>query len=323
MRVHVNGEVVGLGPGRHSVRHALAEAGVALRAGRMLAVTSGAVLDQRRPARLTVDGRPAGLATPLHHGARVRAVSGTDFVEPIVEQRIEVPPSGLPPIETTLWRVGDPGVVVRRAGQFSGEPAGEEVRAAPGLAHQERGPVVVLTFDDGPDPRFTPAILDILRDRSVAAVFCVVGVQVERFAHLVTRIHAEGHALCNHTRRHDMAMLRRGPDYLRAEIDGPTNQIGALTGAPPRFYRGPGGVLSPEVMAEAGRRGMRVLGWSVDPADYRRPGATTIQDRIVASISPGAVVLMHDGGGDRSQTVDQLPGLIDRLRAAGYAFGVP
>jgi peptidoglycan/xylan/chitin deacetylase (PgdA/CDA1 family) len=81
--------------------------------------------------------------------------------------------------------------------------------------------------------------------------------------------------------------------------------------------------MSPWIISETHRLGMRVLAWNVDPGDYHKPGAERIQDRIAFNIHNGGVALMHDGGGDRSQTVAQLPGLIDRLRAEGYSFVVP
>jgi peptidoglycan/xylan/chitin deacetylase (PgdA/CDA1 family) len=118
-------------------------------------------------------------------------------------------------------------------------------------------------------------------------------------------------------------MNLRGAAYQLNQVDEPHNLIKQITGEPPRFYRGPGGVLSPVVIAEAHRLGMRVLAWDVDPGDYRKPGAEMIQNRIALSIKSGGVALMHDGGGDRSQTVAQLPGLIDRLRAEGYSFTIP
>jgi peptidoglycan/xylan/chitin deacetylase (PgdA/CDA1 family) len=181
---------------------------------------------------------------------------------------------------------------------------------------------VLLSFDDGPDPRFTPQVLDILKAKDVKAVFCLVGVQMRRYPELVQRIHAEGHTLCDHSEHHDMRMHFKPHAYVTAEIEGPFNLFRELTGVTPRFYRGPGGTMSPFILSEAHRLGMRVLEWDTDPGDYRKPGAETIQNRIALAIRGGGVALMHDGGGDRSQTVAQLPGLIDRLRAEGYSIVV-
>jgi peptidoglycan-N-acetylglucosamine deacetylase len=182
---------------------------------------------------------------------------------------------------------------------------------------------VTLTFDDGPHPYFTPRVLDVLASRNVKAVFCVVGTEVARYPHLVARIAAEGHALCNHTHTHDTRMSRKDPHYVASMLRHPSNLIRDITGQMPTFYRGPGGDLSVFIIEEAHRLGMRILGWSVDPADYFKPGGQAIQDRIMRLMHPGAIVLLHDGGGERSQTVEQLAGLIDRLAAGGYTFVLP
>ncbi|MEY2398923.1 MAG: peptidoglycan-N-acetylglucosamine deacetylase, partial [Actinomycetota bacterium] len=182
---------------------------------------------------------------------------------------------------------------------------------------------VLLSFDDGPDPRWTPQVLAILRAENVKAVFCVVGAPMARHPELVKQEHDEGHVRCDHTVHHDMHMSTKPDAYTAGEIDAPFDTIKSITGEPPRFYRGPGGDLSPFIIGEAHRLGLRVLGWSVDTVDYRRPGAAAIQNRAVDKVRGGGVILMHDGGGDRSETVAQLTGLIDRLRAAGYSFVVP
>jgi peptidoglycan/xylan/chitin deacetylase (PgdA/CDA1 family) len=223
-----------------------------------------------------------------------------------------------------VWQTGSAGVVKRFVGRFSGQEAKPEQVVKPAVpAAPASAPVVLLSFDDGPDGRWTPQVLDILKAKDVKAVFCEVGIQIERFPDLVKRIHDEGHTLCDHSMHHDMRGSTRPAAFQLAEVDGPYNLIQQLTGEPPRFYRGPGGNLSPVIIGEAHRLGMRVLAWDVDPGDYRKPGAETIQNRIALSIKGGGVALMHDGGGDRSQTVAQLPGLIDRLRSEGYSFTIP
>lgn len=184
-------------------------------------------------------------------------------------------------------------------------------------------PAVVLSFDDGPHPFFTPRVLDVLQSRGIKAVFCLVGTEIAKYPNLVARIAAEGHALCNHSENHDTHMSRKDPAYVAAMIQHPSDLIRDITGKAPTLYRGPGGDLSVFIIERAHQLGMRILGWSVDPADYFKPGAITIQDRIMGRMHPGAVVLMHDAGGERTQTVEQLAGLIDRLRASGYAFVLP
>jgi peptidoglycan/xylan/chitin deacetylase (PgdA/CDA1 family) len=325
MRVSVNGKRVQLSMTGPTVKDALDAAGVQLRVGFMRTVGTGDPVPHRvRQPRILVGVQRAELTRRLGNGDHITYVNGKDYLEPILEETKTVPTTGLPEVETRVWQPGSEGVVKRFVGRFSGQEARPELvvkEAVPAAATD--APVVLLSFDDGPDGRFTPQVLDILKAKDVKAVFCLVGIQIERYPELVQRIHDEGHTLCDHSATHDMGMNRRPAAYQLHQVDMPYDLIKSLTGEPPRFYRGPGGVLSPVVIAEAHRLGMRVLAWDVDPGDYRKPGAEMIQNRIALSIKGGGVALMHDGGGDRSQTVAQLPGLIDRLRAEGYSFTVP
>ncbi|MCW3839471.1 polysaccharide deacetylase family protein [Micromonospora yasonensis] len=174
---------------------------------------------------------------------------------------------------------------------------------------------VALTFDDGPNPRWTPQILDQLRAAHVTATFCLVGKEARRYPQLVARIVREGHQLCNHSWRHDMDLGRRPVAQIRADLVR-TNQ--AIRAAVPKakisWFRQPGGRWTPEEVAVAGQLGMRPLHWSVDPQDWDRPPAKTIIKRVESAARPGSVVLMHDAGGDRSQTVAACRTLIPDLR---------
>ncbi|MFE9693432.1 polysaccharide deacetylase family protein [Micromonospora sp. NPDC005806] len=173
---------------------------------------------------------------------------------------------------------------------------------------------VVLTFDDGPDPRWTPQVLDQLRAAHVTATFCLIGRQARRYPQLVARIVREGHQLCNHSWRHDLNLGRRPVADIRADLLR-TNQ--AIRAAVPRariaWFRQPGGRWTPEEVAVARQLGMRSLHWSVDPQDWDHPTAATIIKRVESAGRPGSIVLMHDGGGDRSQTMAACRHLIPDL----------
>jgi peptidoglycan/xylan/chitin deacetylase (PgdA/CDA1 family) len=324
LRVTVNGQRLQLSTLNPTVKDALDTAGMQLRVGFMRAVATGDPVPHRvRQPKLWVGDVPATLTRRLASGDHIRVENGVDFTEPVVEHVEKVPTTGLPDVETKIWQPGAEGVVKRFVGQYSGQAAGPDIVVEPAKpAAPVDSPTVLLSFDDGPDGRWTPQVLDILKSKDVKAVFCLVGVQMRKYPDLVRRIHAEGHTLCDHSEHHDMRMQLKGPTYATNELEGPYNLFLELTGAPPQFYRGPGGVLSPWIISEAHRLGMRVLLWDTDPGDYRKPGAEMIQNRIALSIQRGGVALMHDGGGDRSQTVEQLPGLIDRLRAEGYSIAV-
>ncbi|MBI1758029.1 MAG: polysaccharide deacetylase family protein [Actinobacteria bacterium] len=185
------------------------------------------------------------------------------------------------------------------------------------------GRTVVLTFDDGPDPRWTPTVLDLLRQYHARAVFCLVGVHVAEQPALVRRIVREGHLLCDHTWTHDERLPHRSLAVIESEIGRTATELATLTGRRPRYFRAPGGNWAPNVIAVARSGGMAPLGWSVDPTDWARPGSSVIATRVLAAVHPGAVVLMHDGYGRREQSVAALRTILRVLAARGYRFAVP
>ncbi len=185
------------------------------------------------------------------------------------------------------------------------------------------GPAVALTFDDGPDPRWTPTVLALLRSHQVRATFCLVGQHVSRHPELVRRIAADGHALCNHSWSHDEAMQRRSAASVSADLARTTRAITSAAGRPPQYYRAPGGNFAPSAVAEAKRQGLRLLGWSVDAYDWRRPASTEITRRVLAGARPGGVILLHDGYGPRGNTVAALRTLLTALSARQLRFITP
>ncbi|MFE2431717.1 polysaccharide deacetylase family protein [Streptomyces sp. NPDC059373] len=187
------------------------------------------------------------------------------------------------------------------------------------------GRSVALTFDDGPDPRWTPQILALLAQHHAKATFCEIGPNAQANPDLVKKITAAGDRLCDHSVHHDEAQSHKSFSYNEHEIVDAQHEIGAAagTGAKLWYYRAPGGDFSPAIRGIAADHGLRPLGWSVDSEDWKRPGVNVILNNINAELKPGAIVLMHDGGGDRSQTVEALGTLLDRLDAAGYTYAFP
>ncbi|MGI3780404.1 MAG: polysaccharide deacetylase family protein [Janthinobacterium lividum] len=176
-----------------------------------------------------------------------------------------------------------------------------------------------FTFDDGPSPRFTPQVLKLLEQHHVPAVFCVIGQQARTSPDLVRREVAAGYVLCDHSRDHDLFMNRRGQAYVTREVtDGLAAVHAASPGTPVPFYRQPGGTWSPLVTRAMNRSSLTPLRWTDDPRDWSRPGSAVVVRRVVAQLEPGGVILMHDGGGDRTQTVEALRWLLDALPAAGW-----
>jgi peptidoglycan/xylan/chitin deacetylase (PgdA/CDA1 family) len=185
-------------------------------------------------------------------------------------------------------------------------------------------PVASITFDDGPNPRATPAILDVLRREDVRATFFVLGRHAERWPELVARARAEGHQIANHGWFH-RKLHRRSPGYVRDDLTRGTEAIAHASGATPRHFRAPHGFRSPWVTPIAASLGQRTVGWSLGVWDSARPGAGAIAARALAGMRRGSILLLHDGDGydpegDRMQTAEALPSIIDGLRGRGFRF---
>ncbi|MEU2614417.1 polysaccharide deacetylase family protein [Micromonospora sp. NPDC007271] len=173
---------------------------------------------------------------------------------------------------------------------------------------------VALTFDDGPDPQYTQQVLALLRQYRVKATFCVVGENAESRPDLVQAIVSEGHTLCNHSWQHDVALGSRSPDTIRNDLLRTNEAIrAAVPNARIAYYRQPGGEWTRPVVSVAEDLGMTPLHWAVDPVDWQMPGAAQIAKTVLTETTPGAIVLMHDAGGDRSGTVEALQYLLPEL----------
>jgi peptidoglycan/xylan/chitin deacetylase (PgdA/CDA1 family) len=177
--------------------------------------------------------------------------------------------------------------------------------------------VVALTFDDGPSP-YTAGFLDVLRAKGVNGTFFQIGQQVSSYATLEKRILAEGHELANHTWSH--ATVSAGGSLASSQINATTSAIQNASGFRPCAFRAPGGAISSSLVSLARGLGYSTIEWDVDPQDWRTPGTDAIYSRIVNGTRNGSIILMHDGGGNRSQTLAALPRVIDTLRARGYGF---
>jgi len=185
-------------------------------------------------------------------------------------------------------------------------------------------PVAALTFDDGPNPEATPAILDALGAESVVATFFVLGRHADRWPAIVGRTAAEGHVIGNHGYYH-RKLVWRTPSYVRDDIMLGAAAIELAGAARPRLFRAPHGQRNPWVSPIARRAGQRTVGWTLGVWDTARPGSDVIADRVLRGTRPGSIVLLHDGdgydpAGDRMQTARALPRLIRGLRDRGFSF---
>jgi peptidoglycan/xylan/chitin deacetylase (PgdA/CDA1 family) len=180
---------------------------------------------------------------------------------------------------------------------------------------------VALTFDDGPDPVWTPMVLDQLRAARVKATFCLVGSQVRKHPKLVVRIVREGHTLCNHTYDHEMGLGRRPTPEIRRNLEATSREIRrAVPGAKIRYFRHPGGYWTQAAVDVARGLGMVPIDWDVDPRDWETTDAGAISTRVTSAVRAGSIVLLHDGGGDRHGTLAACPGMIKTLKER-YGIG--
>jgi peptidoglycan/xylan/chitin deacetylase (PgdA/CDA1 family) len=172
--------------------------------------------------------------------------------------------------------------------------------------------VVALTFDDGPST-YTDGFLDVLRREHARGTFFEIGQEMAGRAATMRRILREGDEIGNHTLHHDFY-----PGY--ANLAATSALIRSATHFQPCLFRPPGGAVDSAVVAAAGQAGMATILWDVDPTDWANPGSGAVYSRVVGAAQPGSIILMHDGGGDRSGTLAALPRVIETLRGRGYRF---
>lgn len=277
------------------------------------------------------------------------AIAPNDSQPPVVNQTESVGPPGNAPVHTsdpTTSKVS-PGTT-RTNPQTSGpttsspqdsgtpdassDPSQPITPQAPVVGHTKSDPGlhIALTFDDGPDPTWTPQVLALLNQYHVKATFCLIGIRAQAHPDLVRAIVAGGHALCDHTMHHNEKLPHLPPDQRRAEISDARDAIlAAAPTAKVQYFRAPAGNFSPSgdtdpdsVQRIATSLGMEPLAWSIDTKDWTKPGVPAIEAAVQKAGSHD-VVLMHDAGGDRGQTFAALKDLLPWLVSRGYQFDFP
>ncbi|MFF4485991.1 polysaccharide deacetylase family protein [Streptomyces sp. NPDC001544] len=196
------------------------------------------------------------------------------------------------------------------------------VRSEPIMEFPVRGRTMVLTFDDGPDPRYTPDILDTLARYGVRAMFFLCGEMAVDNKELLARMADEGHLVGNHTWTHPL-LTQLGRAEIRDEMERTSDVIEDGYGERPQWFRAPYGAWNRAAFQLGAEMGMEPLAWTVDSLDWTTPGTDTIVDRIETGAGPGVVVLSHDAGGDRSQSVKALRRYLPYLLDSGYHLTVP
>lgn len=204
----------------------------------------------------------------------------------------------LGPRDQELVSIGEKGVSIHSAGG--------------------RRKVVALTFDDGPG-KDTPSILAILKQNNVPATFFVVGREVQANPQMLSQQIRQGSQIGVHTWDHsDMTKLSSAKQ--QRQIVDTQNAIINATGTPSRLFRAPYGAVSSSVIATAEKNKLLSVLWEADTKDWQNPDAATIVQRVMSQVSPGTIILLHDGGGDRVNTVAALPTIIKELKKQGYDF---
>ena len=264
--------------------------------------------DHRRlPPAAAIDALPAGTNVDIEGTGEVLKIAGV----PVAGAR-QAATGADGSLASVGWRRLPSPYVVQRTGYRPGE--------------------VALTFDDGPDAEWTPRILDILKRAHVPATFFIVGENALTQRALLQRMIAEGHEIGSHTYTHpNLAAV--SPREVRFELNATQRLFQAFTGRSLRLFRAPyfgdaepttADEIEPALMAQ--QRGYVSVGLHVDPGDWKRPGVEAIVDRTVEGVTAstaersGNIVLLHDAGGNRAQTIAALPLLIARLRARGVRF---
>ncbi len=310
--------------------------------GDLLAV-DGSVIKQGGgdPFVATVDGRQTtDPGTRLGVDAQVQIDDGDDVTEEYDERTEKVPYSIDGDYETLssyyngafhILSQGADGEQLVRTGKVSGKSVAtvtkEPVDATYTVCNADVGgqKLIALTFDDGPWDT-TPELLDVLKKNGAHATFFTVGKQVDKYPDTVKREHEEGHQVCTHTWDH-AAGSGQGVNLTYMSAEEQTDELekgfeavdSALGTEVTRIFRAPGGNYYGSAVSNLGGRVVAEVGWDVDTEDWRRPGVDSLV-KTLEKAKPGQVILMHDGGGDRTQTIKALSKALPELRKQGYQF---
>jgi peptidoglycan/xylan/chitin deacetylase (PgdA/CDA1 family) len=283
-------------------------------AGNLLAVDGSVLRQHAFPGHVELDAKPATAGTKLHDGDTISVVGGPNRREATTRHVVEVPGGMTANPQFFVARTPGRQVVVR--GAVSRKLVSVTFKPT-GHAKAERA--VALTFDDGPSPESTPRILATLRRLHVKATFFVIGYLADQYRALVRREIRAGMTVGNHSFNHPMVPPF---DELPRKLIDDEIALGAASdgraGVTATLFRPPEGSFSDVVVNAAQALGERVVLWSVDATDWE-PGITAaaIAHRVLSTVRPGSIVILHDGGGDRSATVAALPTIVKGIRARG------
>lgn len=319
-----------------SLEQVLQDNGVQVTAGNYVDV-SGSVINKGggNAFKANVDGSDLSnddaASYKVHGGESITFSDGDDTTEPYSVEYEDIEPEleweGDAGIVYYVKQWGKAGKKEIRHGSESGKTAeGDTVQEVQNLVIEQCNPkpandekLVALTFDDGPAANYTDEYLDILKEKGVKATFNLIGNQIDEFKDEANRIKDEGHQITSHTWTHAQ-MTKLSASKLRQELDKTYDKIKEVTGVETTTLRPPYGSWLTDCWLESQGSTSVVAIWTHDSEDWRRPGSDAIVQNCTKDMAPGSIILMHDGGGDRSQDVEALPQIIDAWQQAGYRF---
>lgn len=292
---------------------ALKELGIKPKPGRLLDVRGDVLQPGAFPAKVLVNGAPAKRQVKLKAGDSITAEPGTDQTEATAEERARI--GGERPTNPQFYLGTAPGYEVTTFGKVSEKVA--SVVFDP-TGHVDSPRAIALCFDDGPNPTYTPKILKILRHFHISATFFVIGYEAQKYPDLVAKEAAQGNIVGSHSWNHPEHFASLDTSQLEKQFSQ-TDAVMTQIGVDPYLFKPPGGSYNAEVVEIARRWGMRTVMWSIDTHDWvASKTAKEITKSVLSQAKPGALVLMHDGGGDQSATVKALPDIIKGLRKRHY-----
>lgn len=288
-------------------------------------------------ATATINGQGTeDFSTRLNEGDDISLTNGSDITEEFTEGEpqtlqptLEIKGTGAVHLYT---QKGEPGEKVVRTGNESGKTAEVTTKEPVNGVVQyynvntNGDKVIALTFDDGPWDTSTAAILDTLKEYDAKATFFTVGQKISGHEDLLQRAANEGHEIGTHTWDHaegsgqGVSLILMSSDERKQEVEKGLQAIKDATGQDASLmFRSPGGNFDASVASDLSDLIDAEIGWNIDTGDWQKPGVDTIAQRI-ESAGPGEIILMHDGGGDRSETVAALKQALPKLKEEGYRF---
>ena len=334
INVTVNGTSYEL-RGSKTMQTAIKASGLPINPGDFISL-NGNVLEKSAgdPFAATVNGvETADPDFALRDGDTITLTDGKDIVEGYTSEDQPIPfgaaMSGIGAVHK--FELGSEGVLEVRTGEVSGETVEKQKSNPVNTICREynlntgMNKVIAFTFDDGPSEEYTAAVLDILKENDAKATFFCIGTEVESYPNLVKREAEEGHQVCTHT--YDHADPVGGTDVGLMDAKGQVDEVvhgmktitDVLGGEASRVVRMPGGNLDENMVLNLQDYIDYEIGWNIDTEDWTLPGEEAIYQSMI-SVQPGEIILCHDGGGDRSETVAALRRALPYLKAKGYTF---